>query len=248
MKQVLILGDSHVVALGHALERNPGSQDLPALGRASVRKLFSFPTTLRAFHRRRDNDVMLTDAGAARELAEVIGAQSISGDDGRIFVFSIPYTTTILLRNPVWRRFSPWAVCERPRQPLSVAVIEQIVLYHFRYSIQFLTDLSEAGVRCFALHAPPPRRDDPKFGRSIEARVGAVLHATAVQVVQRALQARGVESIDLMSGLAASILSNDGFLPPEFHAADANDFHHANARFGQEMLSAIDARIRRLDD
>lgn len=245
---MLILGDSHVVALGLALERNPGSQDLPTLGRVSVRKLFSFPTTLQAFHRRCDNDVVLTDTDAALELAAVIGAQSISGDDRRIFVFSIPYTTTILLRSPVWRRFSPWAVCERPRQPLSMAVVEQIVLHHFRYSMQFLIDLSEAGVRCFALHAPPPRRDDPKFGRSIEARVGAILHATAVQVVQRALQARGVESIGAMAGLAASIRSNDGFLPPEFHAADANDFHHANARFGQEMLSAIDARIRRLDE
>jgi len=244
----MILGDSHVVALSSALTRNAALQSLPALRGASVRKLFSFPATLQPFHRRCDDEVVLTDVDMSRELAALTGVPFISSNDRRVFVFSIPYTTTILLRSPVWRRFSPWAVCERPRQPLSSTVIEKIVLHHFRHSMQFLADIAELGVCCFALHAPPPRREDPRFGKSIEARVGAVLHDAAVQVVQRALQARGVESIGPMEGLAAKIRSNDGFLPPEFHAADGQDFHHANALFGQEMLEAIDARIRQFDD
>lgn len=229
--KLVICGDSHVVKIENALHdhRNEIATSFP--GEIRVGKLFSFPKTLNSFFEEREDDILFTKGDAKRSFGKLTGTGSFSRNS--IYLLSLFFTTTILIRSSRWGTHLPTRVCRPGFHPVSDAVMEAIVLDHFGQGIAFATALLQRGIPIMALESPPPRGDDPALRRYVKPAEALEIDRVARLVMKAKLRAMNVPVVE-MPAFAADPTS--GFLAPRYHAERPGDYHHANSALGLVML------------
>jgi hypothetical protein len=231
--KLIFCGDSHIVKIEAALnQRAPGiAADFP--GEIKAGKLFAFPKALNSFFVEGDNAVSFSKPALQKSFRDLTGQPNF--DPSCVYVLSLFFTNTILLRSSHWATHLPVRVCRDGFQPVSDAVMEAIVLEHFSHPLAFAAALLKHGIRIMALESPPPRRDDPTLSRHVGPADVLEIDCIARKVMKARLCAMGVPILDMP---AAASDPADGFLAQAYYAERPGDYHHANAALGAMLLEA----------
>jgi hypothetical protein len=227
--KLVFCGDSHIVKIEAALRRR--ADGIPE--GISAGKLFAFPKVLNSFFVESDHAVSFGKSGLQKAFRDLTGQSAF--DPGSIYVLSLFFTTTVLLRSSHWATHLPVRVCRAGVQPVTDAVMEAIVLEHFSHPLAFAAALLKHGIRFMALDAPPPRRDDPSLLRYIGPADVLEIDRIARKVMRARLEAMGVPILDMP---AAATDPAHGFLSPAFFAERPGDYHHANPALGAMLVEA----------
>lgn len=243
--KLYLFGDSHVVALGKALQARPDPTTIldGAVG-MTVGKLWSFPTVLKPFFESAGDHVALISRKATDELAATYGAPALAtSDEDTIFALSLPYTTSIMLWTDTWRTARPWRLADRRRHALSDAVMSAMVLDHYQHVFGFLADMRERTPRIFVVEAPPVRSDDRAILTSrLEEDSLIAVDAEVREIVDRKLRELGVDVVPAPESAYVGERRRSP-LKPALHNIAPNDHHHANAEFGEAHLRDIEAYL-----
>jgi hypothetical protein len=110
----------------------------------------------------------------------------------------------------------------------------------------FFLQLLEAGVRFFAISAPPPRRDHPAVARGVPLETIAHIDGVARAIWRSWLREKSIPLVDS----PPEARDGDGFLLPEFSQTQVvngvRDAHHANSDYGRLLWPEILAHANAL--
>lgn len=224
-----ITGNSHVLALAAGDDR--------AASRARVFALGNGRHEVDRFSRRTRGGVSLLVEQYAENLTRHTGRPTI--EPGHTWgVLQVNHNARVY-GHDTWLTHEPAEVAARDTVPVSVALVEEVVVTDQHGVRLFLTDLREAGVDVFAVSAPPPRRDHPALVRGVRPEVVRHLDTLARRTWSAWLDEEGIDLIDP----PASSWAEDGFLLAE-HAAvrtrrGGRDAHHANEVYGTLMMRKV---------
>jgi hypothetical protein len=235
---LLILGDSHAVALGVGYQNLSagGAGDAP---KVRVAKLFSSPMSLESFHLEAPDRVSLTNPEASTALHQVLGRDHFSIlDADKIFAFSLGFTPQVFLSRDDWTRFAPWNSGGAPAKSLvSDGVIRAMIVDHFKHVEAFLRSLRRLELRCIAVGAPPLMDRDHW--------VADAMSSDAVLAVDRLVRATMVDrfaKLDVPSVAPPpetfSGEGSTGFRRPEFKGSGKSG-GHGDAIYGKLMLARV---------
>jgi len=230
--KLVICGDSHVVKLKAALNEKPESFSGQFPGEVKIGKLFSCPRILSPFFTEEGEHIWFTRKEIGASFRALAGAQDF--DTETIYLLSMFFTNTILIRSSHWSTHLPSRVARPGRRAVSDAVMEAIVLEHFAHGIAFAEALSRRGVKVMALESPPPRKDDPALHRYLRPDDALEIDRLARLAMGRALKKLGIPVVAISDSAADP---EDGFLAARYHATTHGDFHHANSALGAMLLS-----------
>jgi hypothetical protein len=235
--RLIIFGDSHVVALGRAIpDLNPVERNVYP-GEIRVGKVMPFNHSLRDFFVVRGDEIRFGDAPHRKQISKLFGREVI-GQDSRdsILALSMPFTTTLVLRNGTWNSHSPWSVTDHSnKQLVSHAVLYEIALAHFAAVLRFVTALQSIDLRLMVVAAPPPRATDSKIARwnpEVILRVDELTRG----VIANELEQRAVPVVEPPDEVFQQP-GRRGFLRSEY--GDDRDDHHGNAEYGRLMLLRV---------
>lgn len=237
--KLVILGDSHVVALGRAYAAKPADFVSPLPGGLAIGKLFSFPIALDTFFDNAHSErVAFCNQQINRKLEQLTGRPYFAVGDENVYVFSMAFTTTLFVRMSVWQKYRPWHVRRGKHRLLSDAVIQELALGHFSNILAFFRALTSLGLRLAALEAPPPRRDDPVISRHLAADALLEIDRLGRAAVRSSLNAMNIPIVNAPSAAYDDSPVHHGFMRSEFQLA-GNDFHHANTTYGSLVVPSI---------
>ncbi|SHJ06029.1 hypothetical protein SAMN02745194_01646 [Roseomonas rosea] len=231
--EVVILGDSHSVALGRGLAQLARRGPLPCA--ASAVKLCSSPRLLQPFFAREPDGIRLTDPEAAQALTQLNGTPVLDASrPGRVYAFVMGFTIQPFTRDPSWRRHAPWQEARQGEIPLSTGMIRAAYLHHARHILEFLRAVAALGVPAVVVSGPPVRADDIAITRNImrpevALRIDAMVRETMTETLA---------GIGLPAVLPPAEAFEDGWLREELREG-GRDFHHANALYGEAMVPLI---------
>jgi hypothetical protein len=230
---LLITGDSHAVVLGKSLAEITDQERQLIGGEIRAAKLLSFPVALRKFF-----DV---DGSRLKFVTEQIRpdkpiAFGLSGidlvDKNQIIAISMPFTTTVLLRNPIWKIYAPWQHAGAHRHSFSCSVMKEIVLGHFQHVIDLFSTLKRFGVPSIAIDAPAPRRVvTSAWSKNDDTQLIISIDQVSRRIMNEQLSLLGIPVVPTPK----QTIDDHGFLRDEF-AADA---HHGNQFYGALMLRKV---------
>lgn len=233
---LIICGDSHVVALGDALAQ---TRFFARSHKVKVGKLFSFPRALSApLHSEVGGRITFNHRKINREFIKINEQEHF--DRANTYVLSCLFTTTILIRSSHWATHLPARSMRSGRQPVSDGVMAAIVLDHFRNGLALAQDLHAAGCTVMALESPPPRADDPSLGRYVTPLEALTIDTLAREIMLGKLADLG---IDVVRCPEIARDPETGFLARDFYAERPSDYHHANAKIGGLFLENINLRL-----
>jgi hypothetical protein len=243
--KLVFLGDSHVRALGSSYNLLPLDRRRQLLrdgGFQSCKfgQLFSFPLVVKPFFTTKDSVVELNDINARSQLARVTGKEVFdTSDPALVYCLSLAFTTTLLVRDPVWREHCPSVVWAKGGgAAMSEGVMKAIILGHFKWVFEFHAALKSAGMNLISFESPPPRLDDLSIGRG--ARPEVVLEVDRIARLITATHLSGL-GIPIVRAPVECYLGPDrtGFLKAEYAETANGDVHHANSEFGALMLPLV---------
>lgn len=230
MKPLLLMGDSHSVALADAARE----RGFPLLGGM----IAAAPGLKHG-----DYDVLaaaLAGGGkpASRErrpprlmvrYAQVTGLTSLAGFEGRCVV-SLGQAAPHIFNSQDWRKWDFGHPADPQRHYLSRAALTAIAESLVAPSLEFVSRLVADGMLLAAIDGPPPTPDH----RASRALGATKIHALAeiYKAPMRALLAR--HGIPLIA--ATDIADADGYLLPEY---SRGDHIHGNAAYGALLLDRI---------
>jgi hypothetical protein len=216
-----VTGDSHVDAIVRA---KPSGFKPFFLGNGSFEA--------EPFSSSDQQEVWFTINDYTRSLAKNTGKQAIS-NDGDVWGILMGTHTARIYRDPSWRQFEPAPIAQSGCQPVSDAILRDIIHADFRYIAAFFESLRKAGVSFFVISAPYPRQDHASIIRGTRKEVVRYIDQMYRHIVTAWLAERQIRFID-----PPPETINDGFLRREF-AASPPDPHHANLTYGQLMAAKI---------
>jgi len=232
-----ICGNSHVGALKLGLDMLE-----PAM--ASGIKVFPFGSALielAPFSARDGAAVRLTDPEYLAFLKRFTGLQAITGE--HLWGFCMGTHTAHIYRDTFWAEAEPSEICRPEVRPVSTGMLNAIIDDEQRQVLEFFGQVKAAGIRFFAVSAPPPRQDHPSFRRGVRRETVAFVDRRARDIFAGKLAAEGIDFILPPDEAATS----DGFLKEEYGAGfkpnGKFDPHHANAAYGAMMMRKIAAYV-----
>jgi hypothetical protein len=238
MSRVLVVGDSHVVALAEGAAC--GITYPEGIESVEFAKLFPSPATLEPFFEERAGRIRLLDTEGAETLRGLTGSGDFSAEDrGIVFCLSLGFTTTVLMSLPTWCSHRPWAMAASgPSQLISSAVARAIALEHNRHAVEFYRAMARLGLTCIAISSPPPLIGGDWFRDTADEEVLVEVDRLAREVVQDELFALGVP---VVGPPPESYVGNAGagLRDPAFKGAGNKGFVHANAAYGRLMLKRV---------
>jgi hypothetical protein len=246
--KILLIGDSHVRALGSSYNLLPVEQRRSLqqkIGYESIKfgQLFSVPLLVKPFFRVIDPGLELTDTDARAKLSELSGRDVFAANDREnVYCFSMAFTTTLILRDIVWRNYCPSSVWARGKgTAISEAVLQSIIRAHFKWVLDFHRALSAAGICVISIESPPPRSDDLSIARGARADVVLEVDRIARLTIAACLAEIGMPVVRAPSECYQGAECS-GFLKAEYAEMSNGDLHHANSRFGTLMLPLVLAK------
>jgi hypothetical protein len=240
--RLLVVGDSHVVALSDAFDADPEGYRRQFGGEVAPARLLTFPVLLEPFFRQEGDGLHLTNRRAGTLLLACSGQAAFRPLFGTVYALSMAFTTTILMRLSFWRQFLPWAHCTEAAQPISDAVLRNIAEAHFRHILDFAAAARELGIALLMVEAPPLRRGELAMHSHFPEAAFLAVDRVARDLIRQRLAALGIPVV----AVPEAVRDPAGFLLPEFCRFAPRDHHHGNAAFGACMLSAVIAAARTL--
>jgi hypothetical protein len=247
MRRLIVLGDSHVVALAQgyeALEPRGVGFD----GEVLFLKLFDGPDNLFPFFRADDDRIGFLDERVAAEVSAALGHPELRADDPHtVYALSMGVMTTLMVRLPDWKHAAPAAAAaflekkRLKRQLVSEAVVQAIALDQQKHVLAFVEAAGALGLKCLIVAAPPLRADERATGRNRDIRV-----LLEVDRISRAVLT------DAFTRLGAPVVQPpyeallDGLLRPDLRRIAPRDTHHGNGAYGALMLPRVIEAARRL--
>ncbi|KQS54273.1 hypothetical protein ASG17_11530 [Brevundimonas sp. Leaf363] len=236
----MLTGDSHVVALGRGLVQLK-REGLVGLPRVAAAKLYSFPQSLRPFFRFDGTRIAFDRPDYSAVMKQLTGSETI-GPEHRDLTFALVmgFTTTLFVRMKDWDNYAPWRLAKQSgRTPLSDGLVAEIARSHFAQTLDFYRAMMALDLNVLAVEAPQVRGDDPAFATVMQRRIVLELDRLARSAVLGELRDMGVKVVPALDDARAKT----GFLKEEYSSFTTGDYHHANHRFGRNMLAEIFAAI-----
>jgi hypothetical protein len=241
--ELLITGNSHVIALADALaEKQPQGRVTDPI-EAKVFPLGNGRFETRTFSRvNPDGDgagVEFTVGPYAASLRRHTDRDAIAPVPGERWGFVLVNHNARIYRHATWLTHEPASVAAAGKQPVTQGVVRRAAERDHKGVRAFFKHLQTAGVDFFAISAPPPRRDHPAVGWGVRPEVIAHIDRTARQVWSEWLDAQDIAMVPPPEGSADA----EGFLLPELASQrihkERRDKHHANAAYGAQQLRQI---------
>ncbi len=247
--RLVILGDSHVTALGEGLVelKREGRISLP--GEVHVLKVFNGPDTLERFFEATEGGVGFTDPRVGDALQGAISARVlVARESDDVYALSMGLMTTLFVRLLDWRRYVPAAFAPPTGKAMVVseAVVRAIALSHNQHVLDFFAAVKLAGLRVVAISAPPLRLDAPVIADGGRPEVIQTLDRLARAAVANELARLEVPVVDPPDE-AYGDGPGGAFLRPEFHRVAVKDHHHGNAAYGRLMVAKVLAQAVEMD-
>lgn len=236
---IVIVGDSHVVALQEAWSSIADRETLfPNFsGRLSIGMLAFGAQFLKPFHTL-DGDVLkFTNPQMAEQFTKLTGDSeaAIRRGDERSFAFSLGFHGVALFNYKMWERFTVSPSMPQ-KQYVSRAALREMILSLNAQILNFYQDLQSLGVRFTAISAPPLPKTylDGKFHPHYEAQEIADLRRSYVDLFAGIMTEKGLAFIPPPDGVM-----KDGYLLDHLSAQRQIGDFHANAQYGALLLPKI---------
>lgn len=238
MTRVVLSGDSHGWALWTAVRNMREAGMLPVGLDVTVRPLGSSVLLKQAFYDRGPDGVAITEP----TLAARVPSLPLPGEtwEGTVFGWTGLHYFAGLWQSGDWRRFRR-AGRAGAGMPVSTGMLRGIVRNAFRHQLGLLDALRADGCRVLVVESPRPFRHHPVFRAMPEEHVGE-LAALTREVIDAELAAREVPVVRIPD----CCLDGSGFMLDDYRSDKADDFYHANGRFGEVMLAGIPAVLRQV--
>ncbi len=233
---LIIFGDSHVKCLKSGYELLP--QPMVRADGIKFAAIAPFPRFLNPFFEATPDGATFTKSSLRRAYFDATGDDRIPAGTGTTFVFSAPLNTLGLLCNEDWNNFSPPGIYDE-KQPISLAVMEQVVIQHFEPITAFVKALVDLKIECVVASAPPTRFDNVHFAKKASLEALKTIDQTCRSTMTRKLEDLGIAVVHPPEG---TFDENKNLLPP-FHHDSKADFHHANSSYGMLMMENILKRV-----
>ncbi len=234
---IRICGNSHLAALrngNHMLGENP-------------HKLQFFPFgsgywTWDPFSTVDKGGLRLTPAEFQRNMKKHTGGQYFSPDDR--WGICIGGHSPRLYGSPHWKWCRPAHLATKPRfRPISDGLLDALILQDHRFIYQFLEHMQQAKLDFFVIATPPPPPNFHGEHRTDEVETIAYIETRSRKQFRDWVKNHGIDYIDLPDG----IMDETGFIKPafkqDFNHEGKRDAHHANEKYGGEMVKKINAYL-----
>ncbi len=238
--QLIVLGDSHAVALGAGLAAIKGrGEDTGFPGEVRILKIFSSPTVLKPFFDVKDGAIRIMGRENRERVAVLLDEEPIRPRADRIFAFSMGFTNTRLLRSDMWRSHRVWIASSRAgAHLLSMGMVRAIAAHHHRHVLNFAAATRAVGLNACFVSAPPPRSDDKEILQVMSPQEAGLIDHLAREAVEKRLDALCIPWVTPPAE-AFDPAGGGRFLDKAFFSERASDRHHANAAYGEHMLRDI---------
>jgi hypothetical protein len=147
---------------------------------------------------------------------------------------SAPLHTLRLTRRMDWKAFAPAGLRDGERAPVSLAMLNALILEDQRHVLKFLEALQKIGLDVFVIEPPGLFRHHRVFGEGVPREVAMFVDREYRRVIRQELSKMGVPVVSV----PAKVLDADGFTNVEYMRHE-QDNHHGNTDFGEVMLQQI---------
>lgn len=230
---IRICGNSHVAALKKGLEHIGGTRpaiDVFPLG-AQRHELSEFSDVDGA------GRVVLTQRDCRQHLLKFTGKTHFDTDG--LWGLCIGTHTARIYRRKFWSQNEPAPIARRGVRPITKAAVDAVILNNQRYVRALIGRLKDAGIPCFVVSSPPPRRDNPCFQLGTRVETVRYLDDRARSMFKGWLAERGVPFVEP----PPETVDGDGFLVSRYALqkppGETPDPHHANGDYGALMIGRI---------
>lgn len=236
---LIIFGDSHVRSLKSGFSLLPD----PPIPVEAVKfaAIAPFPRFLSPFFAKTRKGIGFTKGGLRQMYREGTGEEGILEGTTNTYVFSAPLNPLGLLFDRDWNSYSPPGIIDE-KQAISTAVMEEIVLQHFKPLTDFLEALVGLNVNCVVASSPPTRFDNTLIARKASGEARRKIDAMCRSTMSKAIAALGLTVIPSPEGTG----DENSNLLPQYHHETGTDFHHANSAYGALMMKSILDHLRAL--
>jgi hypothetical protein len=230
-RKLVILGDSHTIALKSALQQKIETN---GFGSIDVQDLSFGYKFFEPFYEKDENSVRFIDERAIQMLEKINLGPTISRNDDRLFGFCFGFHPSGTMLHTRWAKHSPSLATSKDF--VSQAIIDATVSDLNKHIYGFFRHLKTLNVSFFAICCPPL----PKGFMTDERKRVAIdqdiltYHRSFIASAGRHLQDIGIPFIKQPQ---ESI--SDGWLAEDFSANQVEGDYHANAKYGSLILEQI---------
>ena len=216
---VVLLGDSHAIAIGNGIRRQ--CNDLALYGN----QLPMGRGWIQNFHTG-GHPLQFSVPEAQKKLESFVKPAGFSAEN--ILDINLPMIFSLtaiesLRYHPGWNDHSPFDLPRR--QFISHQAFEEMVCDHYKHVLHFFRLLAEAGKTVVNVLSPGPRANDSRRGE---------LQMLISEVLKREHATLGIPLVDV----ASATCDQNGVLLERYWVANEKDIIHANHLWGDEVAKA----------
>ncbi len=237
MPRLIVLGDSHVVALAEGFDE------------VIFLKLFDGPDNLVPFFRAQEDRIEFLDERVTAQVMAALGRPGVFGGEAdTVHAFSMGVMTSLLVRLPDWKLAIPASAVDlfetkaMKRQLVSEQVIKAIALDQQQQVIAFAAAARAIGLRSLIVAAPPVRDDERAIGRGRHPGVVLELDRISRKGLVETFEQQGTPVVLPPE----TCQDGTGFLRRDLCRIAPRDTHHGNAAYGAIMIKPVIDRARLL--
>ncbi len=240
---ILIVGDSHCLAIGRAMVHDAACvpQALRKRhGRIAAKMVLPGFRFKERFFEEQDDGIALLH-GASELMAELTGTDGIIRKSGDVYGFSFGLHTSIMIRQKFWADFTllPGVTA---KSYISQAAFRELVINENQHTLAFAREMKRREIPSFFLVAPPLRR-------AMIIRQAGIAAESELKEVYRAYVATMRAEFGAIGTVLLQppdVIGSDDVLKPQYDNQSANDVHHANTAFGSLVWKEIGIHLEDL--
>ncbi len=249
MPRLIVLGDSHVVALAEGYEALAG-EATEGFGEVLFLKLFDGPENMVPFFQAREDRIEFLDGRVTGEVMAALGRPALLGGEAdTVYAFSMGVMTTLLVRLPDWKFAAPSGAAafienKRIRRRLmSEQVVKAIAVDQQQQVIAFAAAARAIGLRSLIIAAPPVRDDERAMERGRHPAVVLEVDRLSRDILIETFEQQGTPVV-----LPPPEACQEGtrFLRRDLCRIAPRDTHHGNSAYGAMMIKRVIDRARLL--
>jgi len=242
--QILILGDSHTIALDKGSKLLVNSGRIPADTEIKAAYLYPGYKVGSEFYWKDENAIRFKGLKLKNKLKEVLGSKQITATHKDIvFAFSSGFYHRGLIETMLREKLLPWDLMPEVKgvRRISSQEMHNLVLGFNKYLFKFFQDLQGFGIKFFLVAPPPPRADD-RIGLIRPAQQGHI----QIDPICRAIVKTWYDQNNIEYVTPPSETFRNGVLSEQYHETENNDDHHGNSNYGALMIERIISKAAEL--
>ncbi|MBN0986086.1 hypothetical protein [Amphritea pacifica] len=227
--KVVLIGDSNIAAIRNAYVESEDARALHPDGVSEVSFLgMSNNSYHQPFYSNETSQVVVK-----RPDGSIVA--NIRAADDTVYGILLGTTTQRISNSGDWGVYAPVSLMNDEKIPVSDKQILEIIKYDLKFKLEFINEINSLGADFFLISSPPPRDSHPAFVENERKSIYKYIDALYREIFINAMSELDLHFLDY----PANVVKDDGFMIHEYNPVKADDYFHANSKYGFLQLMQV---------